>query len=321
MKIVCIGGGPAGLYFGLLMKARWPEHDITVVERNLPYDTFGWGVVFSDATMDNMRQWDRVTADQIQEAFNHWDDIELLFKGRKIRSGGHGFVGIGRKKLLNILQARCEELGVVLKFDCDVNSDLDFPDADLVIASDGINSKVRTQYETVFKPDIGTRPNRYIWLGTHRLYDAFTFDFRKTEHGWFQAHIYKFDDNTATFIAECPEHVWLAHGLDKADQAESIAFCETLFAENLQGAKLMTNSRHLRGSAWLNFQRVVCEQWWLKNKHGSHVVLMGDAVHTAHFAIGSGTKLALEDAIELTRQFEIHGCDAQQIATVRDGMV
>ena len=217
---------------------------------------------------------------------------------------------------MNILQARCEALGVVLRFECDVNSDEDYPDADLIIASDGINSKIRTQYETTFKPDIVTRPNRYIWLGTHRLYDAFTFDFRKTEHGWFQAHIYKFDDNTATFIAECPEHVWLAHGLDKADQAESIAFCEALFAENLQGAKLMTNTRHLRGSAWLNFQRVVCEHWWLKNKHGSHVVLMGDAVHTAHFAIGSGTKLALEDAIELTRQFEIHGCDPSQLSQV-----
>jgi anthraniloyl-CoA monooxygenase len=304
------------LYFGLLMKTRWPAHTVTVVERNLPYDTFGWGVVFSDATMDNMRQWDRATADEIQEAFNHWDDIELLFKGRTLRSGGHGFVGIGRKKLLNILQARCEALGVVLRFECDVNSDEDYPDADLIIASDGINSKIRTQYETTFKPNIVTRPNRYIWLGTHRLYDAFTFDFRKTEHGWFQAHIYKFDDNTATFIAECPEHVWLAHGLDKADQAESISFCEALFAENLQGAKLMTNTRHLRGSAWLNFQRVVCEHWWLKNKHGSHVVLMGDAVHTAHFAIGSGTKLALEDAIELTRQFEIHGCDPSQLSQV-----
>ncbi|WP_408595978.1 bifunctional salicylyl-CoA 5-hydroxylase/oxidoreductase [Limnohabitans sp.] len=316
MKIVCIGGGPAGLYFGLLMKQRNPAHDITVVERNRPYDTFGWGVVFSDATMDNMRAWDRETADQIQEAFNHWDDIELLFKGRRIRSGGHGFVGIGRKKLLNILQARCEQLGVNLVFDCDVQSDLDFPDADLVIASDGINSNIRTRYADTFKPDIVTRPNRFIWLGTHRLYDAFTFDFQKTEHGWFQAHIYKFDDTTTTFIVECPEHVFLAHGLDKADQEASIAFCEKLFADTLEGAKLMTNARHLRGSAWLNFQRVVCEQWWLKNQHNSHVVLMGDAVHTAHFAIGSGTKLAIEDAIELTRQFELLGDDPSHITDV-----
>ncbi|MFO1270453.1 MAG: bifunctional salicylyl-CoA 5-hydroxylase/oxidoreductase [Rubrivivax sp.] len=316
MKIVCIGGGPAGLYFGLLMKKLNPAHDVTVVERNRPYDTFGWGVVFSDATMDNMRQWDKETADEIQEAFNHWDDIELLFKGHRIRSGGHGFVGIGRKKLLNILQARCEALDVKLVFETDADSDLDYPDADLVIASDGINSKVRTKYASVFKPDIVTRPNRYIWLGTHRLYDAFTFDFQRTEHGWFQAHIYKFDDQTATFIVECPEHVWLAHGLDKADQNDSIAFCEKLFADNLQGAKLMTNARHLRGSAWLNFQRVVCEQWWLKNQHGAHVVLMGDAVHTAHFAIGSGTKLALEDAIELTRQFQRLGDAPENIGEV-----
>ncbi len=316
MNIVCIGGGPAGLYFGLLMKQRNPAHDITVVERNLPYDTFGWGVVFSDATMDNMRIWDRTTADEIQEAFNHWDDIELLFKGRRIRSGGHGFVGIGRKKLLNILQARCEQLGVKLVFDCDVQSDLDFPDADLIIASDGINSIIRTRYADTFKPGIVTRPNRYIWLGTNRLYNAFTFDFQKTEHGWFQAHIYKFDDTTTTFIVECPEHVFLAHGLDQADQEASIAFCEKLFADNLQGAKLMTNARHLRGSAWLNFQRVVCEQWWLKNQHNSHVVLMGDAVHTAHFAIGSGTKLAIEDAIELTRQFDLLGDDPSRITEV-----
>jgi anthraniloyl-CoA monooxygenase len=309
MKIVCIGGGPAGLYFGLLMKQLDAAHDITVVERNKPYDTFGWGVVFSDATMDNMRQWDRVTADQIEAAFNHWDDIELLFKGRRIRSGGHGFVGIGRKKLLNILQARCEALDVKLVFECDAGGDDDYADADLVIASDGINSRVRGKYADVFQPDIVTRPNRYLWLGTHKLYDAFTFDFQRTEHGWFQAHIYQFDDSTTTFIVECPESVWLAHGLDQADPAQSIAFCEKVFADNLGGAKLMTNARHLRGSAWLNFQRIVCEQWWLKNRHGSHVVLMGDAVHTAHFAIGSGTKLAIEDAIELTRQFQRHGPD------------
>ena len=317
MKIVCIGGGPAGLYFGLLMKKLNPAHDITVVERNRAYDTFGWGVVFSDATMDNMRQWDRETAAEIQQAFNHWDDIDLLFKGRTIRSGGHGFVGIGRKRLLNILQAHCEKAGVKLVFETEVDADTDYPDADLIIASDGIFSKVRTKYQDVFKPDIVVRPNRYIWLGTHKLYDAFTFDFRKTEHGWFQAHIYKFDENTTTFIVECPEHVWLAHGLDKADQQQSIDFCEKLFNDgNLEGAKLMTNARHLRGSAWLNFQRVVCDQWWLKNENGSHVVLMGDAVHTAHFAIGSGTKLAFEDAIELTRQFKLLGDSPEKIAEV-----
>ena len=303
MKIVCIGGGPGGLYFALLMKQRNPAHDITVVERNKPYDTFGWGVVFSDATMDNMREWDKPTADDIQQAFNHWDDIELLFKGEVIRSGGHGFVGIGRKKLLNILQARCEQLGVKLVFEQEVDSDLDFPDADLIIASDGINSKIRTLHADKFQPELAVRPNRFIWLGTKKQYDAFTFIFEKTEHGWFQAHIYKFDEETSTFIVECPEHVWLAHGLDKAGPDESVAFCEKLFAKNLQGEKLMSNARHLRGSAWINFTRVKCDNWWFKNKNGAHVVLLGDAVHTAHFAIGSGTKLALEDAIDLTHQF------------------
>ena len=315
MNIVCIGGGPSGLYFALLMKKLGPHHDITVVERNKPYDTFGWGVVFSDQTLENMRLWDTETANEVQQAFNHWDDIELHFKDRVIRSGGHGFVGIERKKMLNILQARCEQLGVKLLFEQEVQSDLDFPDADLIIASDGVNSRVRSRLSEVFQPDIVTRPNRFIWLGTHRQYDAFTFLFEKTEHGWFQAHVYKFDNQTSTFIVECPEHVWLAHGLDQADPDASIAFCEKLFAKNLQGEKLMTNVRHLRGSAWLNFQRVKCANWSTFNGN-SHVVLMGDAVHTAHFAIGSGTKLALEDAMELVRQFKALGDAPQHIPEV-----
>jgi anthraniloyl-CoA monooxygenase len=303
MRIVCIGGGPAGLYFALLMKKLDPSHHITVVERNRPYDTFGWGVVFSDATLEGMRAWDAETADAIEVAFNHWDDIELHFKGHVIRSGGHGFVGIGRKKLLNILQARCEALGVELRFETEVDSDADFPDADLIIASDGVNSRIRQKYADVFQPDIVTRPNRFIWLGTTQLYDAFNFHFEKTEHGWFQSHVYKFDDQTTTYIVETPEHVWKAHGLDQANTEQSIAFCEKLFAKYLGGHPLLSNARHLRGSAWLNFQRVRCRNWHHFNGR-SHVVLMGDAVHTAHFAIGSGTKLALEDAIGLTRLFK-----------------
>ena len=315
MRIVCIGGGPAGLYFGLLMKKLHPAHDIDVVERNRPYDTFGWGVVFSDATMEAMQIWDPQTAAEIQSAFNHWDDIELLFKGRRIRTTGHGFVGIGRKKLLNILQARCEALGVKLTFEREVSSDLEFPDADLIIASDGASSQVRDRYKAVFQPDFVVRPNRYIWLGTDKAFDAFTFDFRKTEHGWFQAHIYKFDDNTSTFIVETTEQTFKAHGLDKLGQEASIAFCENLFAETLDGAKLMTNARHLRGSPWLNFNRLICGRWSHFNGR-SHVVLMGDAAHTAHFAIGSGTKLAIDDAIELARQFDRHGHDRDSIPAV-----
>ena len=315
MRIVCIGGGPAGLYFALLMKKNHPQHAITVVERNKPYDTFGWGVVFSDATMDAMIRWDPESAEDIRTAFNHWDDIEVLFKGTRQRTSGHGFVGIGRKKLLNVLQRRAEALGVALVFETEAGGDLDYPDADLIIAADGFNSKIRAAYAPVFQPDLAVRPNRYIWLGTNKLFDAFTFDFRKTEHGWFQAHIYKFDENTSTFIVETTEEAYLAHGLDRIDQDASIAFCEGLFAEVLEGSPLMTNARHVRGSAWLAFNRLICGKWSHFNGQ-SHVVLMGDAAHTAHFAIGSGTKLAIEDAIELTRQFQRHGHERARIPAV-----
>jgi anthraniloyl-CoA monooxygenase len=232
-----------------------------------------------------------------------------------MRTTGHGFVGIGRKKLLNILQARCEALGVELAFECEVDSDEEFADADLIIAADGVNSKIRSRHSAAFRPDLIVRPNRFIWLGTNKPYDAFTFDFRRTRYGWFQAHIYKFDDNTSTFIVETTEDAFKAHGLNAVDQDQSIRFCEELFAEVLDGARLMTNARHLRGSGWLNFQRLVCGTWSHFNGN-SHVVLMGDAAHTAHFAIGSGTKLALEDAIELTRQFQRLGDTPEHIPKV-----
>ncbi len=315
MRIVCIGGGPAGLYFALLMKKQHPAHHVTVVERNRAFDTFGWGVVFSDQTMQSMRQWDPATAATIEDAFNHWDDIELVFKGRKIRTTGHGFVGIGRKKMLNILQERCIELGVEMVFEHEATGDEEFADADLVIAADGVNSRIRAKYIDIFKPEMVMRPNRYVWLGTHKRFDAFTFDFRKTEHGWFQAHIYRFDADTSTFIVETTEDVFNAHGLGEMSQDESIAFCEKLFAETLDGHKLLSNARHLRGSAWLNFGRLICERWSHFNGN-SHVVLMGDSAHTAHFAIGSGTKLAIDDAIELTRQFDVLGHDAGNIPAV-----
>lgn len=312
MRIVCVGGGPAGLYFALLMKKLQPAHRITVVERNRPYDTFGWGVVFSDITMDSMREWDPGTAAEIEDAFNRWDDIEVWFKNTRQRTSGHGFVGIGRKKLLNILQVRCAQLGVELVFEREVQSDLEFPEADLIVASDGVNSRLRNRRPEIYHPTLISRPNRYIWLGTNKLFDAFTFDFRKLGEDWFQAHIYKFDHETSTFIVETTEEAFFRHGLDRMDQQASLRFCETLFAEVLGGASLMSNAGHLRGSAWLNFTQLVCAKWHHYNGH-SHVVLMGDAAHTAHFAIGAGTRLAIDDAIELARQFRDFDHDAGKI--------
>ncbi len=316
MNIVCIGGGPAGLYFGILMKMQDPRNEVVVIERNRPYDTFGWGVVFSDQTLGNLVAADETTARTILQAFNHWDDIDVFFKGRKITSGGHGFCGIGRKRLLNILQARCEGLGVKLVFETNVTDERAAAaayGADLVVASDGANSGIRTRYQDVFRPEIDTRRCRFVWLGTNKRFDAFTFAFEETEHGWFQAHIYQFDGETSTFIVETPEEVWRRAGLEEMSQEEGIRFCERLFAARLDGHPLLSNATHVRGSAiWIRFPRIVCARWVHRiDVEGREVpvVLMGDAAHTAHYSIGSGTKLALEDAIELARCCAEHGGD------------
>ena len=295
MRIACIGGGPAGLYFAILMKAADAAHDITVVERNRPDDTFGWGVVFSDATLGKLAAADPESHAEIERNFHHWDDIHIHFKGSRITSGGHGFCGIGRRKLLNILQTRAAALGVKQVFETEITDDDRFADCDLIVAADGVNSLIRKKYAEAFQPDIDVRKCRYIWLGTKKKLDAFTFIFKETEWGWFQVHAYRFDADTSTFIVETREETWKAAGLDQLDQAGSIAFCEKLFAPYLDGNPLMSNARHLRGSAWLNFNRVLCHKW-----HHRNIVLIGDAAHTAHFSIGSGTKLAMEDAIALS---------------------
>lgn len=311
MNIVCVGGGPAGLYFGLLMKKRHPDYAVTVVERNRAGDTFGWGVVFSDQTLGHLAGADEDSARAILQSFNHWDAIDVHFKGRSVTSGGHGFCGIGRRRLLNILQERCGALGVQLEFEHEVRDDAELArayHADLVVACDGVNSAIRKRYADVFQPEVERRHCRFVWLGTRKRFDAFTFAFEKTEHGWFQAHAYQYDGDTSTFIVETPEETWQAAGLEAMDQGEALAYCERLFARYLDGQPLMANAAHLRGSSmWIRFPRIACRRWVNWNDIDGRrvpVVLMGDAAHTAHFSIGSGTKLALEDAIELARCFD-----------------
>jgi anthraniloyl-CoA monooxygenase len=295
MRIVCIGGGPGGLYAALLLKKANPDNQVTVFERNRPNDTFGWGVVFSDQTMHNLALADPESHDAILDSFNHWDDIDIFFKGRKITSSGHGFSGIGRVRLLNILQERCAQLGVEVCFQQEIADESTYANADLIIASDGANSAIRRKYENYFQPDIEKRRCKYVWLGTHKLFDAFTFAFEETEWGWFQAHAYRFDRDTSTFIVETPEENWYRAGLDQMDTDQTVAFCERLFGKYLDGHALMSNARHLK-SPWINFLRITNEHWSHHN-----IVLLGDAAHTAHFSIGSGTKLALEDAIALAK--------------------
>jgi anthraniloyl-CoA monooxygenase len=297
VKVLCLGGGPAGLYFAISMKLRDPSHQITVLERNKANDTFGWGVVLSDDALSNMARNDPVSTAAIKANFAYWDDIAVVHDGVRSVSGGHGFAGIGRRRILVLLQERARELGVDLQFETEFKTAEEYrSDHDLVVACDGINSAVRREYADVFKPDIDMRLCKFVWLGTHQKFDdAFTFIFEKTGHGWVWAHAYQFDDTTATFIVECTQDTWDRWGFAHMEKEETVATCEKIFAPHLGGHALMSNAAHLRGSAvWMNFPRVICEIWYHEN-----VVLMGDAAATGHFSIGSGSRLAFDSAIAL----------------------
>ncbi len=296
MKIVSIGGGPAGLYFAILVKKLDPRHDVTVVERNRADDTFGWGVVFSDETLSNFAEADPETHAEMARSFAYWTDIDVFFKGERVRSTGHGFCGISRRRFLNILQARAAALGVRLAFETEVDELGPWRDADLLLAADGANSSLRERHAAHFQPEVDWRRCKFSWLGTDLRYEAFTFIFKETEAGLFQVHAYPFDERTSTFIVECREEVWRKAGLDRADEATTIAYLSRVFADDLRGHRLLANR-----SIWRSFPTVRNARW-----HHGNVVLVGDAAHTAHFSIGSGTKMAMEDAIALAQALREH---------------
>ncbi len=297
MKIVSIGGGPAGLYFALLMKKADPAHDVTVVERNRADDTFGFGVVFSDATLENFAEADRETYEEITRNFAHWDDIDIHYRGEVLTSTGHGFSGMSRQLLLDILQRRCAGLGVRLEFQKEASDLAAYGDADLILAADGVNSVVRSRDALHFQPQLDWRPNKFVWLGTTFPYPAFTFIFKESEHGLWRVHAYRYNQSMSTFILETTDAAWRRAGLDRADEDQTLAFVERLFARELQGHRLLKNR-----SLWRSFPTVKNGCW-----HHGNVVLVGDAAHTAHFSIGSGTKLAMEDAIVLAQALQRHG--------------
>jgi anthraniloyl-CoA monooxygenase len=296
VKIACVGGGPAGLFFALRMKRLDPAHEIVVYERNRVDDTFGFGVVFSDATQDAIGQAD---ADLLAEMAGHahrWDDIEIHCRGHVLVSTGHGFIGLSRRALLDMLARRCCAAGIAVRTEAEVADPATLPDADLVVGADGANSTVRQRWHAEFRPALDPRPNRYVWLGTTRPFPAFTFYFKEDTHGLWRVHAYQYEPGHSTFIVEATPRTWRKAGLDHATEAATLAFCEALFAEELEGHRLVGNK-----SVWRSFVTVRTERWWRDG-----VVLIGDAAHTAHFSVGSGTKLAMEDAVALADALAAH---------------
>lgn len=297
MRVVIVGGGPGGLYLALLMKKADPAHDITVIERNRPDDTFGFGVVFSDAALDTFAGADPESHAALTQALVHWDDIHIHYRGQVITSTGHGFSGLSRQRLLDILQHRCRTLGVRLRFQQEVTDLTPYLDADLVVGADGVHSTVRTQLAEHFQPEIDWRTNRFVWLGTTYPFPAFTFLFKEDAHGLWRVHAYRYDRDRSTFILETTAATWHRAGLEHATEAETAAFAERLFACELEGHRVLTHR-----SVWRRFPTVRTTRWaW------GRVVLLGDAAHTAHFSVGSGTKLAMEDALALSRALASHG--------------
>ena len=295
MKINVIGGGPAGLYFAILMKKAGASHHIKIHERNGPDDTFGWGVVFSGKTLANLRAADAESHAEITKQFAAWDNVDVVHRDTKVSIHGNSFSGIERLQLLKILQRRAEQLGVEIEFHSEVR-DVEAlrNDCDLLLAADGVNSTVRVRYAEQFQPELDVRTNRYIWYGTNQLFHGLTLTFRENEAGVFAAHSYKFNPTTSTFIVECDPQTWKRAGFEGMGDEATRAYVGQVFANDLQGHKLLSNN-----SKWIKFLLVKNGRWFFEN-----VVLLGDALHTAHFSIGSGTKLAMEDAIALAESFQ-----------------
>jgi anthraniloyl-CoA monooxygenase len=295
MKINIIGGGPAGLYFALLMKKSDAAHEVTVYERNAPDSTFGWGVVFSDKTLSYLKENDEESYRSITDSFEMWDNVDVVHLDEKVTIRGNKFSGIARIELLKILQNRCRDLEIELRFQTEI-SDLASlaSNCDVLVGADGINSTVRQTYQEFFKPDLSVRANKYIWYGTRQLFHGLTLTFHQNEAGVFAAHSYKFNQTTSTFIVECDPQTFAQAGFETMSDEATRLYLEEVFAKDLHGHELLSNN-----SKWLNFVNVRNAQWSHRN-----IVLLGDALHTAHFSIGSGTKLALEDSIALHKCFD-----------------